>query len=396
MNRESEVNITGLILLFAGTVIAGCIISAVYLVILPVVLRLDTRFGIIAPALFGAGTGALSGLMIKFFKIQNAVQAGIIVAVGCLCFTWFKWSLFLANDYRDFIKTEGSDNYLALCEYADKNYADTLHKPYSDTAKKSIWEKDINKEIFGETPEEAVLVLNELFYHDSWYGYYTDIRDSGKEPSAVYYMARPGTVMRRIGQINYEGRWTFGKSDKTVSGVPYALAWIAEFLLICVPAVTVAVKKAQNLFILPTVHNAPAPYYNPASTEQTGVNPDAMGSVEYTPRYSPHDSLTSVETADFSEPDFSGIPEFPEQSDSADFAIPDSFPDDMNFSSDIPSDFSGDMPSDFSSDISGDFPADEQVPEPEPEKPAPQELEPFVRHDTEPEINFDNFDNFFK
>jgi len=364
---EKRVNVTGLLLLFAGTFVGGCIVSAVYLLLLPLLLKLDTRFGFILPVLFGVGAGAFSGVMIKFFKIENAVQAGAVVLLGCLGFSYFKWALYLANDYRDFTKTEDYETALAVYAYIDENYADPLHKPYTYEAIKGIWAKDELAEYFGETADEAAEYISSLLYDDSWFGYYCDLRDlEGKDPSAVYYMSHPKVMMQRIRQINIEGRWTY--EDNQVNGVFYAVLWIGEFLLICVPAVAVAVVKAKNTIVLQKVPMG-VPIYG---ANASGANADPMGAVEYTPHYAPPG--VSLGTG-------SGIPELPDSDEPPDLPEPDENMDIQNDSFD----FDGFTESDGLSSAPETLETS-QMPE----------LEPFGAPGNENEINFDNFDQFFK
>jgi len=347
---SKKTNVTGLILLFAGTVIIGCIMSAVYLLIQPHILGLSMKLGIIMPILFGIGAGFLSGKMIGFFKIENVVAAGIVVAIGCLCFSYFKWGLYLANDYGDFLKNEDAEDFLGLCEYADENFADPLHKPYSESSIKDIL-ADMGDEYtyFGDTREEAAENISALMNDDSWYGYYCDLRDSDwNDPSAVYYMSRPAAMFSRIRQINIEGRWEF--SGNTVSGVLYALAWFVEFLLMCVPAVYMAIKGASNVYVIPKV---PKGEVGSVAVRDVFIGESEnhgsdMGSVGYTAPYVPPTMQTSsaVET--------------PDAPDTADFSIPE---DGFNFTE---------------------------------TKTAFAETAPESESAPEPEVNFDNFDDFFK
>jgi len=357
-----KVNVTGLILLFAGTVIAGCIISAAYLLLMPLLLGLDVKFGVILALFFGGGIGALMAVLIKFLKIDSTVGAGIIVAIGCLCFSYFKWGLYLANDYGDFYKSEDFEDYLGLCEYADENFTDPLHKPYSESAIKDILANlGDDYTYFGDTREEAAANVYEFVTKDSWYGYYCDLRDANwNDPSAVYYMSRPAAMFERIGQINYEGRWEL--HGNMLNGVPYAVAWLAEFLLICVPAVVIAVGRAANTYVMPKVPKGEVGsvavrdvFADNYGTGYTGVSGTDMGSVGYTAPYVPPTMQTSSAV------------EAPDAPETADYTIPD---DNFDFSA-------------FSD--TGSAPFGESATE-----------EPQSEPDSQPEVTFDNFDDFFK
>lgn len=257
MHSEKRTGVKGWILLFAGTFVAGCVMSAVYFWVLPYTLSDNDRYSrasILALFLLSSGTGLIIRRIKKHLKIIDAAKAAGVVLLGCVCFSYFKWALFLSNDCRAVMGSAKFDGYIKFCEYVDRTYTNSRHEPYSDAAINELAKIDYT-DFNVETPREAAIIVTETLNNSSWYGYYQDLRYlKKKRPSAIYYMFRPSAMMERIRQINYERRWVFGET-RYESGMVLTAYWIGEFLLICCITVVTAIGSGRRRFPSRTVLN---------------------------------------------------------------------------------------------------------------------------------------------
>jgi hypothetical protein len=271
--RKQEINVKGLVLLFIGTVVTGALLSVMYLRLMPTVVEYSLYFGILLAVGFGAVAGTIAGLMVGFFKVTGYKQAMVAVILACIAFSYFKWALFLANDsekawfvygtaveYSDeFVSNTGvpltEEQMLAVLEKMQKtsafDYLDRdLQKFYEEAfdadelalMKATSYYTFFNyEEVFGTDINDA---LTGILNHSHYTYVLNFIENSHRYPDAVFYMLRPMEMFKLIGQINEEGRWNY--DGRQIEGLFYMLAWIAEFLLICVPAIAVAGKKVRE------------------------------------------------------------------------------------------------------------------------------------------------------
>ena len=187
--KSKKINIVGLILLFAGTVVAGCILSLIYLRLNPIISGFEVKLGILLAVAFGMGAGVVSAQMIKHFKVHNPKLAMAAVILGCLIFSYFKWAVYVSGDQME--------QWLHMLAYGGN--------------------------------------------------------DGYQAPNAMWYMARPAELFKSIARINEEGRWSIStrtsNTDTYYTGAVLALVWIMEFVLICLPAIGIALTRATHPFI---------------------------------------------------------------------------------------------------------------------------------------------------
>jgi len=248
MHSDKKTDVKSRLLLFAGTFAAGCLMSVVYFLILPYTLSDNDRYSrasILALFLLSSGTGLVIRQIKIRLKINNAAKAAGVVLLGCVCFNYFKWALFLANDSRSVINGAEFESYERFCEYIDMTYTNSKNEPYSDAAIAELTKIDYT-DFNVETPREAAIIVTETLNNSSGYGYYRDMcRLKGKKPSTLYYMFRPAAMFERIGQINYERRWVFGET-RYESSLGLTAYWIGEFLLICCITVVTAIGSGRR------------------------------------------------------------------------------------------------------------------------------------------------------
>jgi len=256
-HSDKKTDLKNRLILFAGTFIVGCIMSGAYFLILPYTLSDNDRYSrasILALFLLSSGTGLIIRQIKIRLKINDAAKAAGVVLLGCVCFNYFKWALFLENDSREFINNDDYESYEEFCEYLDRTYTNSKNEPYSDAAIAELAKIDYT-DFNVDNPREAAIIVIETLNNSSRYGYHCDMRYlKGKKPSTLYYMFRPTAMFERIGQINYERRWVFGET-RYESSLGLTACWIGEFLLICCITVVTAIGSGRRRYLTRKVLN---------------------------------------------------------------------------------------------------------------------------------------------
>jgi hypothetical protein len=165
--------------------------------------------------------------MIKIFKIRTPKAALVIVLIGCLVFSYFKWALYISNDANDILNELESEGYI------NKELTDgitQLGEPGIEFALAILRSNDIN--------ESYVIYFGEY------------IRADYQKPTVMTYLTKPTHMFNIVKEINKEGRWVIGEnSNNAVTGIILWLVWFGEFLIICAPAIAVAMMRANHPFI---------------------------------------------------------------------------------------------------------------------------------------------------
>ncbi|MCL2036944.1 MAG: hypothetical protein FWG83_06125 [Oscillospiraceae bacterium] len=277
-NQAKKTNVGGLILLLVGTIVTGALLSQLYQFVQPIVTEWDVRFAIFAALLFGLFAGAISGLMVGFFKVTNFKAAMAMVVIGCIGFSYFKWAMFLSKDAEKMLFSEEYGAYfyclVTTSDFCDENgkllpqrelreiidtmqntteleYAQnsdfwhSIEPNWNEFSRTQTYYAQWYSELFGYSASGAVSRIEEAFEEMSIFIYYRIMHETdGDVPSATYFMTNPGDMFKVIGAINEEGRWIYDNDQ--ISGVFYAFIWIVEFLLICVPAIAVTYNKVKQ------------------------------------------------------------------------------------------------------------------------------------------------------
>ena len=288
--QEKTTNILGLILLFAGTVTTGSILSVVYLTFNPVVLGWSIYLCALLAILFGVVAGTAAGFMVNIFQVTNFKQAMAVVILGCVVFSYFKWALYLQNDAK--FNLENGAVYDFSVEFTDEN-GKQLDKNgiieviniMQNGAACDIGEFIYGKEWLGFMLEEFLtsealddfrtVSYFDFFGYSDYFGVIPEIaaqniinysnytymlyyiENDYRLPGMFYFMANPGEMLKVVEQINREGRWFIynrfdnnvpdtPETQNTVTGPILLIVWIGEFLLICVPAIKVTYKKVKE------------------------------------------------------------------------------------------------------------------------------------------------------
>ncbi|MCL2634373.1 MAG: hypothetical protein FWD34_07680 [Oscillospiraceae bacterium] len=188
---KGRINILSLIMLFAGTVIIGSALSALYLMLAPIFKDWNINLGILLAVLFGAVMAVAMWIMVKLLKDYHPKLTFAFTSLGCLVFTYFKWGLYVSAD---------------------------------------------------------------------------------AEVSLISCLINPFALIDRIILINAEGRWMHNSAVYKENLL--WVVWAAEFLIICVPAVIVAVKTASRP--KPFINtDTSIPYYNASFIPGTPISNDA-------------------------------------------------------------------------------------------------------------------------
>jgi hypothetical protein len=274
-------SVFGLIFLFIVMVLTGSALSFAYLWLNGVIKginELPFHICALSAVLFGLLMFFIPKVVISLFKIKIMSLSLVVVIIGCLGFTYFKWALYVAADFDDFHGSRSGIHYTGwYSELFNEDFTDENGEPYTEEQLRLIIDEmretsvyDYYKEI-GETDRLNALSIDETRdlasisyyeyrgyiqsleglstpsatvtaavravldeYNSSRYSYYCDLTQSG-EISGTFYMENPVRLFDVVKRINAEGRWEY--DDITVSGGLLWIVWFLEFLLICSPAI---------------------------------------------------------------------------------------------------------------------------------------------------------------
>jgi hypothetical protein len=320
MSSEKKTSPVAYVFLFLGTAITGSVLSFVYLWINSLkILPIDWLYVLLAVAI-GAAMGFVSTKIVKLFKITSLLPAVAMVVLGCLVFTYFKWSLYVATDARNELSDfTGEDVYYTALwfDILRNDFADENGVPYGNIDEiirdmqefsaydygilenDSFWNyvgitpdeltrfdlRDLQTTAyyellgydydFGTIPRIAANTINEIL-NSSGYKYIRYSFEHGETPTVVYYTTNPAALVDTIIRINSEGRWTW--DDLEVTGGLLWFVWIVEFLIICGYAVIAAPKAIKALNAPPEAFEYPATDYNNPAAASAYVPPVTVNS----------------------------------------------------------------------------------------------------------------------
>ncbi|MDR2531371.1 MAG: DUF2157 domain-containing protein [Oscillospiraceae bacterium] len=290
MNSESKVNPIGLLFLFAGTALAGSVLSFFYLWVNRVIPFI--YLCVLAAVALGAVMGLVSAMIIKLFKIKTLALAITAVILGCLVFTCFKWALYVATDASSDISESYTEWYFFAFEddflnservlYSDSELREIITDMREMSAYEyiitygqeelwelSLWDKEdlqILKDYtfyeymgyyeylsYGSVSDAVRVIIDE--YNLSWFSYYNHLLKYQDYPTAIYYLTNPAQLINTIVRINNEGRWSYSASSfpsenstsTNIRGIILWLIWLVEFFIICGFAVIAIPKAIRNL-----------------------------------------------------------------------------------------------------------------------------------------------------
>ena len=296
----------GLLAIAVAVGVAGCLLSFVYLkineVCPSVYLCAICAFG------FGALMGGIAYLLIKIMKIRSPITALIGAIIGCLVFTVFKWGLYVQWDnekiYENYYETtleshskESAFEYFEFVYYfSDESEkicsSDEIDKRVSEMQKRTAAE--FAEEFSGSvdafialakaeginyTKQELKSTSSFDFFYDGYVDedditgsiekaykmnvkeYYNEVLKNNIR-DAKYLATHPTELFENIKEINEYGRWALKsrhtysyinneveKENNNIKGIMLWIVWIGEMLLICIPAIVIAHKRAAMPFI---------------------------------------------------------------------------------------------------------------------------------------------------
>lgn len=291
----------GILAIAVAVGIAGSILSFVYLKInqiCPIV-----YLSILCALGFGALMGLIAYGLIKIMKIHSAVSGCIGIILGCLIFTVFKWALYVQWDYEkyyyepakdesaftyyefnyDFASYNGTgdeseassytllpDDQLKIAVTAMQNmsmydYAESIEGDVDYYLSDGVTEQNLkNTTAFdyfydGYVKDSDVVGSIKKAYDSNIYEYYYEYLKSEPIVDVAYLVSHPDYFWSSIKSINKDGRWTYttrsryapassATSTEVKGGILWAV-WIGELLMICIPAIVIAVKRAEKPFI---------------------------------------------------------------------------------------------------------------------------------------------------
>jgi hypothetical protein len=304
MGYNKGSNALRLLMLLIGTVVVGALLSTLYLYLMPTVIGIDIRLGAVLAVGFGTVAGIMAGLMVGFFKVVSFKKAMAVVILGCLLFSYYKWALYVANDAEESLVIGNASEYLAqFTNIMNPNpaldedemmevlvrmttlsaYEFESGERWWDDYVKNLTDEEIQmlrdysyyelyySDYFGEIPaaahtDEKLMkefledILRQI-KNESHYAYVLHLIENRWDfPSAIWYMINPVKLFDVVMQINEEGRWfIYNEGDDinnidNVRGQRLALIWLGEFLLICVPMISVTIKRVRHNDITGFVH----------------------------------------------------------------------------------------------------------------------------------------------
>ena len=290
MEMENKSSPIGLLVVFFAVVLSGVLLSAVYLFINRISPLI--YLCLLAAVALGGAVGFVAGKVAGKFKIKSTAALLVVVLLGCLVFSYFKWAMYVSADFNtQMTKYYGDDFYDIMYTYYDfdVSFTDENWERYTDAelayvieAMKTTsaydwyggaqWQAQFEKgnnyrlteadlyalknysyyeyngwaDFFGNDTYEAVTRVNQLFDSHE-YGYYYDFYRNGEViPGMSYYVFNPGRMLDLISRINGEGRWTYSQnsfdssSALNVTGIMLCIVWLGELVVICVAALMVA------------------------------------------------------------------------------------------------------------------------------------------------------------
>lgn len=285
----------GMLAIAVAVSIAGCLLSFLYLkinAICPsVYLCVAAAFG------FGAAMGGIAYFLISVMKIRSQSSALIGIIIGCLVFNIFKWALYVKWDNDKIYEDKSA---FEVCEF-EYDFADADGNIYDDKtieAYMGVLKSTNAYEYFEATYDGGAsryiqdikayngsdFTIEELKDTSSFDFFYKDYVKKGKEldsikeaydmdyieyateylgnyPTVAYLITHPSEFIDNIKFINMYGRWTVGNSyssqnnsvnssqNNNVKGIFLWLVWLGELLLICIPAILIAFRRAARPFI---------------------------------------------------------------------------------------------------------------------------------------------------
>ena len=283
----------GFILMFISMLIAGALLSWLY-VILQAVIPL-IYLCILITIGFGAAIGGIGALFVKVYKIRHPGLAIAATMIAMLFVYIFHWCIYVARDYDkysyDKMKEQKATSYFlgitdeqlnsatVSGEELAANFMQTykqhkihevqftvLEKEYFTAREKdmydrnvSIWEYYDYDKVLGTTVSEVAASL-EAIKGKNAYDFYIEYRKQPKH-SVGYLLVHPGELWSDICDINSVGRWTMrssrhsyssttsSTSNNNVNGIMLWLTWLGEMALMFVPAAAIVAARAGAPFI---------------------------------------------------------------------------------------------------------------------------------------------------
>ncbi len=284
----------GFILMFISMLIAGALLSWLY-VILQAVIPL-IYLCILITLGFGAAIGGIGLIFVKIYKIRYPAIAVAATLIAMLFVYIFHWCVYVSRDmnkyHYDYMKTENAAEYfigvtekklytvdestLAMsmmeqyknARVSSLNYT-SVEKGYFTASQKSKYDKNVTlweffdyDKVLGTTQSEVTESLKNMKGKNA-YDFYINYRKQ-PEHTIGYLLVHPADLWNDIRDINSIGRWTMGSSRSSyrnsstyssstsntmVNGIFLWLVWLGELALMFIPAAAIVKAKAGSPFI---------------------------------------------------------------------------------------------------------------------------------------------------
>lgn len=274
----------GIVLMFFAMLVAGVVVSWLYLVIASVIPLIYLNI------LMAVGISFLLGFIgskfVKVFKIRFPVLALVVTAVALVLVNYAKWAIYVGRDWnknfyddmKDMSVTElVSDEDLPTTKEEAETMATTLPlfknytfsslaslsseaAPWISTVEKLFGDSlyDMYTGLLGSTADEIMESADKIRSSNmSLYDYMFEYRGM-KARTTGFLLTHPGELFSDIKDINSVGRWTikshryssgFDADAEPVKGFMLWMVWLAELAILVAPALVMVYGEAKKPFI---------------------------------------------------------------------------------------------------------------------------------------------------
>ena len=260
----------GFILMFVSMLLAGCLLSWLYVVLQAVIPII--YLCVLITIGFGAAIGGIGALFVKIYKIRYPMLAILAALIAMLFVYLFHWCIYVDKDYKDHYydylkKTDASSFFIGINENEiDEDVAAYIASTRDGNV--SAWRGDEGTKLLGlenglddvlgsnaDEIKASVLATKGKNAYDFLYTY----RNLPKH-TVGYLLVHPGALFSDIKNINEYGRWTTrssrssfssssSKNSENVKGVFLWIVWFGELLLMFAPALAIVGARAGTPFI---------------------------------------------------------------------------------------------------------------------------------------------------
>ena len=201
--------------------------------------------------LVSVAAGIVCGRIIKMYKMRNVTVTIVCVVIAFLGATYVKWAMYDYFDNTIVIKK-------AMQEYNAYEYYDfgsifpvdeDLDSQIDAYLSTDEWEQYGYDKMLGESVSEVKSSLENAKVTDAYS--FTYAPGKCEQETFFHIFAHPSNLWKDIVAINQVGRWKLGSDSYSdnVHGIFLWVTWLAEFALLGIVLLLIAIEKVRKPFI---------------------------------------------------------------------------------------------------------------------------------------------------